>query len=144
MQRQTTDIDCLFSSQTEPDVQSVQLFGSWDNFTVSYPLERDLRRGQGEWKGCYTFKDIIGSDQDMAKIRNGGLKMGATYYYYVSTPDLSLAHIHINRLPSPHIEFSLPASFPFSLPCLRPSTHPLLTFQPCMEGVFGPSVRHSS
>lgn len=85
-----TDIHCL--SHTDPEVQSVQLFGSWDNFTASYPMERDLRRGQGEWKGCYTFKDIIASDQDqdLAKIRNGGLKMGATYYYYVSPPSSAL------------------------------------------------------
>ena len=54
-------------------------------------MERDLRRGQGEWKGCYTFQDTSipsASDNRPAKIGNGGLKMGATYYYYVS----SLAH----------------------------------------------------
>jgi hypothetical protein len=48
-------------------------------------MERDSRRDRGQWKGCYTFKDIT-CEGDAGSIpkRDGGLKMGHTYYYYVS------------------------------------------------------------
>ncbi|KAK5654177.1 hypothetical protein OQA88_7608 [Cercophora sp. LCS_1] len=48
-------------------------------------MERDVRRDRGQWRGCYSFKDII-CDGDGGSVpkRNGGLKMGQTYYYYVS------------------------------------------------------------
>jgi hypothetical protein len=99
-------------------------------------MERDLRRGQGEWKGCYTFKDIIASDQDqdLAKIRNGGLKMGATYYYYVSTSAL-----HISS-PSSYIVSCFP--FPLPLPH-RPSYFRFISFQPYVDGAFDPSALKS-
>ena len=48
-------------------------------------MERDIRRDRGQWKGCYTFKDIIcDGDSGRTTKRNGGLKMGQTYYFYVS------------------------------------------------------------
>lgn len=49
-------------------------------------MERDVRRDRGQWRGCHSFKDII-CDGDGGSVpkRNGGLKMGQTYYYYVST-----------------------------------------------------------
>lgn len=73
------------NSETHPSVQSVSLVGSWDNFTQSYPMERDVRRDRGQWRGCYEFKNIIcdGNQPAIAR-RNGGLKMGQPYYYYVS------------------------------------------------------------
>lgn len=48
-------------------------------------MERDSRRDRGQWRGCHSFKDIIcdGGDGCGTK-RDGGLKMGQTYYYYVS------------------------------------------------------------
>jgi hypothetical protein len=47
-------------------------------------MERDVRRGSGQWRGCYSFKDIIcDGDGSSSPRRNGGLKMGSTYYYYV-------------------------------------------------------------
>jgi hypothetical protein len=74
-----------WASQTHPSVQSVHLVGSWDNFNRYYTMERDTRRDRGQWKGCYSFRDII-CDDDLGKRqkRNGGLRMGQTYYYYVS------------------------------------------------------------
>lgn len=71
-------------SQTTPSTKSVHLTGSWDNFTKRYPMERDIRRARGQWRGCYAFEDIIcdGEGQHNPK-RTGGLKMGSTYYYYV-------------------------------------------------------------
>jgi hypothetical protein len=76
-------------SQTDPSVRSVQLIGSWDNFSTWYTMQQDLRRGRGQWRGCYLFKDIISEDSSShTSTRNGGLKMGNTYYYYVS-------HFHV-------------------------------------------------
>ncbi|PTB66540.1 hypothetical protein BBK36DRAFT_1201543 [Trichoderma citrinoviride] len=72
-----------FMFQTEPSVQSVRLIGSWDNFTMCYSMERDSRRGQGQWRGCFTFQNIMydhGSPHHHK--RSGGLKMGHTYFYY--------------------------------------------------------------
>ena len=47
-------------------------------------MERDTRRNRGQWRGCYAFKDIIlDGDSRSTPKRDGGLKMGQTYYYYV-------------------------------------------------------------
>ncbi|OAA55056.1 hypothetical protein SPI_08560 [Niveomyces insectorum RCEF 264] len=49
-------------------------------------MERDSRRDRGQWRGCHTCKDIICDGQEASHLnqtpRNGGLKMGHTYYYY--------------------------------------------------------------
>jgi hypothetical protein len=47
-------------------------------------MEKDVRRGRDQWRGCWAFKDII-CDGDGARSpkRNGGLKMGHSYWYYV-------------------------------------------------------------
>ncbi|RSL97415.1 hypothetical protein CEP52_010896 [Fusarium oligoseptatum] len=107
-----------FMFQTHPSTQSVQLIGSWDNFSQSYPMQRDVRRGRGQWRGCYSFRDIVCDDASVSASatcvgtssstsfgspsnsclnkRHGGLKMGHTYYYYyevdgsVETHDPSL------------------------------------------------------
>lgn len=71
-------------SQTSPSTQSVHLIGSWDNFTKHYPMEQDIRRARGQWRGCYAFENIIcDGDGGRSPKRTGGLKMGSTYYYYV-------------------------------------------------------------
>jgi len=49
-------------------------------------MERDSRKGFGHWTGCHTFKDIIcDGDVDASSVskRDGGLKQGGTYWYYV-------------------------------------------------------------
>ncbi|KAJ5883370.1 uncharacterized protein N7473_010256 [Penicillium subrubescens] len=73
-----------FLLTTNPEIRSVKLLGSWDNFTKPYPMERDRRVGPGQWRGCHTFTDIIGDGPpgDRSQWRTGGLKMGATYWYY--------------------------------------------------------------
>ncbi|KAJ5614654.1 hypothetical protein N7528_008308 [Penicillium herquei] len=71
-----------FLLKTNPDVRSVKLLGSWDNFSKPYAMERDKRVGPGHWKGCHTFTDIMGDGSDQNQWRSGGLKMGATYWYY--------------------------------------------------------------
>ncbi|KAI1417648.1 hypothetical protein F5Y13DRAFT_60773 [Hypoxylon sp. FL1857] len=46
-------------------------------------MERDSRRDRSQWRGCHTFNNIIcDGDQVGKRTRNGGLKMGQTYYYY--------------------------------------------------------------
>jgi len=48
-------------------------------------MERDTRRSRSQWRGCYKFEDIIcDGDGETSPKRTGGLKMGSTYYYYVS------------------------------------------------------------
>ncbi|KAH7003994.1 hypothetical protein EDB82DRAFT_38622 [Fusarium venenatum] len=95
-------------SQTHPSTQSVHLIGSWDNFSQSHPMQRDTRRGRDQWRGCYSFRDIVCDDVSVSASatcagsgvatgagtssssgtasypvkRHGGLKMGHTYYYY--------------------------------------------------------------
>ncbi|PHH69311.1 hypothetical protein CDD80_6834 [Ophiocordyceps camponoti-rufipedis] len=80
-----------FLLQTDPSVQSVNLIGSWDGFSAWYAMKPDVRRGRGQWRGCYSFKDIICDDESAVARRHGGLKMGATYYYYVSFLSVILA-----------------------------------------------------
>lgn len=48
-------------------------------------MERDSRRDRRQWRGCYVFKDVIyDGERPGSSRRNGGLKMGQPYYYYVS------------------------------------------------------------
>ncbi|KAF1914688.1 hypothetical protein BDU57DRAFT_301351 [Ampelomyces quisqualis] len=65
-------------------LHSLVLLGSWDNFSRPYPLELDARQGRDNWRGCFTFSDIIcdGDFEDLLTRRNGPLKMGGTYWYY--------------------------------------------------------------
>jgi hypothetical protein len=63
----------------------VVLLGSWDNFNKQYHLELDSRGGRNFWKGCFTFSDIFcdGDLDTLSPKRDGPLKMGGTYWYYV-------------------------------------------------------------
>ncbi|KAI9735331.1 MAG: hypothetical protein M1818_006526 [Claussenomyces sp. TS43310] len=79
-----------FMFQALQSTQSVSLVGSWDNFSRRYLMERDSRRGRGQWRGCYTFSDIIcddAGDGSTSPKRSGGLKMGHTYWYYYELDD---------------------------------------------------------
>ncbi|KAK4248376.1 hypothetical protein C7999DRAFT_31140 [Corynascus novoguineensis] len=82
-----------FMLRTPPSVKAVHLIGSWDNFTRGYTMERDSRRDRGQWKGCYSFKDITceGEAGSIPK-RDGGLKMGHTYYYFYELDGASETH----------------------------------------------------
>jgi hypothetical protein len=102
-------------SSTSPSTKSVDLVGSWDNFVRRYPMERDSRKGAGEWRGLHSFKDItLDGDGARSPKRNGGLKMGHDYWYYVRARAFLLlifsdtcqyelnngTEIHNTRLPS--------------------------------------------
>jgi hypothetical protein len=74
-------------SESAPAARTIELLGSWDNFIKPYPMRLDLRKGKNYWSGCYSFDDII-CDGDLSCLslkRNGALKMGGTYWYYVRT-----------------------------------------------------------
>ncbi|KAF2845668.1 hypothetical protein T440DRAFT_258845 [Plenodomus tracheiphilus IPT5] len=77
-----------------PALRSIVLLGSWDNFSRSYPLELDARRGRGIWKGCFTFSDIIcdGDLDEQSTRRDGLLKMGGTYWYYYKVDEDEECH----------------------------------------------------
>ncbi|KAF2466322.1 uncharacterized protein BDR25DRAFT_328053 [Lindgomyces ingoldianus] len=75
--------DCPAASRT------IELLGSWDNFSRAYHLKRDQRRGLNIWSGCFTFEDIFcdGDLSNLGRKRNGALKMGGTYWYYYKVDD---------------------------------------------------------
>ncbi|KAF2085485.1 hypothetical protein K490DRAFT_58632 [Saccharata proteae CBS 121410] len=78
-----------FRLDSPQHVRSIELLGSWDNFTHPYRLDRDPRRGTEHWAGCFRFKDIIcdGFQQATPSKRQGGLMMGGTYWYYYKLDD---------------------------------------------------------
>ncbi|MCJ1265781.1 hypothetical protein MMC22_005661 [Lobaria immixta] len=79
----TTLMTFLF--QAPASTITVELVGSWDRFTNSYPLKRDKRTGPGHWRGCHTFTNITcdGDSLDVSSTsRDGGLKMGGKYWYF--------------------------------------------------------------
>jgi hypothetical protein len=118
----------------------VQLIGSWDNFSQSHPMQRDIRRGRDQWRGCYSFRDIVCDDVSVSASatcagvgagtsssscsstgtapsypnkRHGGLKMGHTYYYYVCCSiHFGICHLIALHCTSPHNK-------PIPLPCLK-------------------------
>ncbi|EFW18785.1 hypothetical protein D8B26_005596 [Coccidioides posadasii str. Silveira] len=73
-----------FMLRTPPNTSSVKLLGSWDNFSKEYTMERDTRIGADHWRGCHVFTNIIcdGNLTATQPGRDGGLKMGGTYWYY--------------------------------------------------------------
>ncbi|KAL8987845.1 MAG: hypothetical protein Q9177_002999 [Variospora cf. flavescens] len=73
-----------FLLQLPTSIRTVDLLGSWDNFQEAYPLQKDRQAGPGHWRGCHTFKNIICDGQHLnpSASRNGGLKMGGTYWYF--------------------------------------------------------------
>ncbi|RMZ78398.1 hypothetical protein DV738_g3914, partial [Chaetothyriales sp. CBS 135597] len=79
-----------FMVRTPPTTRTVSLYGSWDNFSKAYPLQRDSRIGPEHWSGCHKFSNIIfdGERDDRGYLpRDGGLKMGGTYWYYYKLDD---------------------------------------------------------
>ncbi|KAH6975939.1 hypothetical protein BKA56DRAFT_633299 [Ilyonectria sp. MPI-CAGE-AT-0026] len=64
-------------------------------------MERDVRRGRGQWRGCHSFRDIFCDDAagpGTPYKRHGGLKMGHTYYYYYEVD--GAVETHNTALPS--------------------------------------------
>lgn len=106
-------------------LRSVILLGSWDNFTGPYPLELDVRRGHNFWRGCFTFSDVIcdGDLDDLTTKRNGPLKMGGTYWYYVSK--LTVKHSHVTD-----VDYSTRWTMTMNATILRNRRLPFALFYP--------------
>lgn len=90
-------------SASRPSVHrtgSVDLYGSWDNFSTPYPMQKDRQKGHGHWYGCHNFKNIIchGDPSNCTMPADGGLKMLGLYWYYVCTPQTSFQTIPRGRL----------------------------------------------
>lgn len=63
-------------------------------------MSRDARTGPEHWRGCHTFENIIcdGNLKATGLARDGGLKMGGTYWYYVCNNPKSRPGLVINNL----------------------------------------------
>ncbi|RAL16855.1 uncharacterized protein BO97DRAFT_381926 [Aspergillus homomorphus CBS 101889] len=119
---------------TNPQVKSVKLLGSWDNFSKPYAMERDRRVGPGQWRGCHTFVNIVcdGSPSNMMPARSGGLKMGGTYwYYYLLDDDMESYNeaepitTHCPFLPGQPVNvLNVPVILPDAVPTLTHSRSP--------------------
>ncbi|KAI5197847.1 hypothetical protein AUEXF2481DRAFT_3270 [Aureobasidium subglaciale EXF-2481] len=83
----TTLVTFLYKSR--PEVRTVELFGSWDNFSRPYRMQSDGHRGRGVWTGCHSFENIIcdGDRINHLRPRNGALRQGGTYWYYYKVDD---------------------------------------------------------
>ena len=83
----TTLVTFLFKAPAE--ARTIELFGSWDNFSRSYRMQNDRRRGSRYWTGCFKFSDIIfdGDGLSRSKPRTGGLLQGGTYWYFYRIND---------------------------------------------------------
>ncbi|KAK4575098.1 hypothetical protein LTR86_000950 [Recurvomyces mirabilis] len=75
-----------FLFRAPPHIRTVELLGSWDNFTHTYRMHHDRRRGTGFWSGCFKFENIVFDGDSLkpnwSRPRSGGLKQGGTYWYY--------------------------------------------------------------
>lgn len=57
-------------------------------------MRKDLQAGSEYWSGCFNFSNIIcdGRPSDVQRARDGGLKMGGTYWYHYRINDLTDFH----------------------------------------------------
>lgn len=78
-----------FRIRAPRSTRTLKLYGSWDNFTIPYPMNKDLQTGSEYWHGCFNFTNIIcdGKPGETIRSRSGGLKMGGTYWYYYKIDD---------------------------------------------------------
>ncbi|KAK1816261.1 hypothetical protein LTR12_009343 [Friedmanniomyces endolithicus] len=78
-----------FLFKAPPHIRTIELLGSWDNFTRPYQMHHDRRRGTGTWTGCFRFDNIVfdGDTTAWNKPRSGGLKQGGVYWYYYRLDD---------------------------------------------------------
>lgn len=67
------------------EIRTVELFGSWDNFSNGYRMQYDGYKGRGSWTCCPSFERIIcdGDKPNWSRPRSGALKQGGRYWYFV-------------------------------------------------------------
>ncbi|TKX19625.1 hypothetical protein C1H76_8197 [Elsinoe australis] len=78
-----------FNLKAPAHARTVELYGSWDNFSQPWRLHRDTLRGRSFWTGCHKFENIVfdGIKPDWNKPRNGALKQGGRYWYFYRLDD---------------------------------------------------------
>jgi hypothetical protein len=63
------NVQLKFTLRTSPNVKTVHLLGSWDNYSRQIPLSADDAK-PGAWVGKFRFQTSM-------------LKLGGRYWYYV-------------------------------------------------------------
>ncbi|KAJ9650864.1 hypothetical protein H2198_009834 [Neophaeococcomyces mojaviensis] len=75
-------VQLSFTLRTSPNVRTVHLLGSWDNYKSQLPLSvaKDASAKPGSWKGTFRFQG------------NHALKLGSRYWYYYIVDGYHVSH----------------------------------------------------
>ena len=75
-------VQLTFTLRTSPNVRTVHLLGSWDNYKSQLPLASDDRSSgkPGSWKGTFRFQG------------SHALKLGSRYWYYYIVDGYHVSH----------------------------------------------------
>jgi hypothetical protein len=72
-------IQLSFTLRTTPQVKTVHLLGSWDNYHGQLPMSRDPSKSAGAWVGTFRFQP-------------GTLNPGQRYWYYYTMDGYHVTH----------------------------------------------------
>ncbi|EXJ85108.1 hypothetical protein A1O3_05783 [Capronia epimyces CBS 606.96] len=75
-------VQLSFTLRTSPNVRTVHLLGSWDNYKSQLPLSsvKDGAAKPGSWKGTFRFQG------------SNALKLGSRYWYYYIVDGYHVSH----------------------------------------------------
>jgi hypothetical protein len=75
-------VQLTFTLRTSPNVRTVHLLGSWDNYKSQLPLSvvKDSSAKPGSWKGTFRFQG------------SHALKLGSRYWYYYIVDGYHVSH----------------------------------------------------
>ena len=75
-------VQLTFTLRTSPNVRTVHLLGSWDNYKSQLPLAviKDSSAKPGSWKGTFRFQG------------SHALKLGSRYWYYYIVDGYHVSH----------------------------------------------------
>jgi hypothetical protein len=75
-------VQLSFTLRTSPNVRTVHLLGSWDNYKSQLPLSlsKDASAKPGSWKGTFRFQG------------SNALKLGSRYWYYYIVDGYHVSH----------------------------------------------------
>jgi hypothetical protein len=75
-------VQLTFTLRTSPNVRTVHLLGSWDNYKSQLPLSvvKDASAKPGSWKGTFRFQG------------SHALKLGSRYWYYYIVDGYHVSH----------------------------------------------------
>lgn len=75
-------VQLSFTLRTSPNVRTVHLLGSWDNYKNQLPLSllKDRDSKPGSWKGTFRFQGAQ------------ALKLGSRYWYYYIVDGYHVSH----------------------------------------------------